>query len=262
MAGWANHDETLQELATSLALAERPAVVLTGAGISADSGIPTFQGDGGLWTRYDPAEYADIAAFQRDPERVWAMLRELDATMAAARPNPAHRAVAELEQLGVVRAVITQNVDGLHQAAGSRYVLELHGTYKTLTCPSCANQYRRERVLDGIRHDVPRCLVCSAVLKPDVVFFGEPIPRRTLLGAWAETQRCSHLLVIGTAAAVEPAASLPELAARSGARIVEFNPRPVLPGATAVPLPAADPLPMLVEMVREAAGPQRFRGFC
>lgn len=202
-------------------LEQAPAAALTGAGISVQSGIPAFRGAQGLWRKYDPMEFATIEAFLRDPAKVWTMFAEMIAVLRDARPSPAHTALAELERMGVVKAVVTQNIDMLHQAAGSSRVIEYHGNASTLVCLECGRRYpSRERIAGGIP---PRC-DCAAILKPDVVLFGEPIPSRAQEEAEEEVRRCGVLLVIGTSAQVSPACDLPLIAKRAGATVVEINP--------------------------------------
>lgn len=202
-------------------LSARSCIALTGAGISTASGIPPFRGKGGLWEKYDPEEYVTISAFHSDPGRVWTMLRELLFVLQQACPNPAHYALSELERLGYLRVVITQNVDSLHQAAGSVNVIEFHGNNETLVCLKCGNRYRtREVPLDPIP---PRC-ECSFPLKPDAVFFGEAIPEEALWGSFREARNCDLVLVVGTSGVVEPAASIPRIARQHGAKIIEINP--------------------------------------
>ena len=202
----------------------RHAIALTGAGISAESGIPTFRGAQGLWSKYDPDEYAHISSFRRDPEKIWHMLRELILILKDAKPNPAHVALAELEKRGILKCVITQNVDGLHQKAGSKNVIEFHGTNSRLICLNCPDVVVDAYSLDY--KEFPRCPKCGALLKPDVVFFGEPIPPDALSRSFEEARRCDLCLVIGTSAVVYPAAEIPFVAKRHGAKVVEINPEP------------------------------------
>ena len=243
--------DTLDELVAALRRSRRRAVVLSGAGISVSSDIPAFRGSEGLWARYDPTEYATIEALEADPEKVWQMLWELDEVLEAAQPNPAHHAIAELQDLGVVSTVITQNVDGLHQEAGSEDVVELHGSRRTLSCLACQRTVGRDEVAkEATQGEVPRCQACGGQLRPDVVFFGELLPEAALRRAHEAVQRCHDLLVAGTAAEVEPAASLPRLAEREGARVWEINPHPTLPTDRRIPRPAEQILPVLVERLR------------
>jgi NAD-dependent deacetylase len=230
----------------------RQLVALTGAGISVASGIPDFRSPGGLWSRFDPLEYAHIVAFRRNPAKVWVLLKELDATLSRARPNAAHLALAELEARGRLVAVITQNVDNLHQAAGSRKVVEYHGNAYRFVCLDCARPFLRED-LDFAR--APLYCDCGGLIKPDVVFFGEPIPAAAQEAALALARSCDLLLIIGTSGEVAPANFLPYIARDHGALIVENNLEPTrltysvtdlfLPG------PAAQMLPRVVREVKD-----------
>ncbi|HEX7625444.1 MAG TPA: NAD-dependent deacylase [Gaiellaceae bacterium] len=204
----------------------QPCVVLTGAGVSTESGIPDFRSATGIWASYDPYEVASIDGFRRDPERVWEFYgRRLD-VLAEAQPNPAHLAIADLEARGLVQAVITQNVDGLHARAGSRDVIEVHGSIATATCPACGHREERE----GLREllPVPHCPECGAVLKPDVVMFGELLPVAAIERATALAQNAALLLVVGSSLEVWPVAGLPEETVAHGGKlaIVNHDPTP------------------------------------
>jgi NAD-dependent deacetylase len=205
-------------------LNSKKTIAFTGAGISVESGIPDFRGAQGLWQKYDPEEYAHIHTFYSDPDRVWLMLKDMFSLIMAAKPNPAHIGLAELERMGYLSSVITQNVDGLHQAAGSRRVIEFHGSHRTLSCLKCST------TIDGTSLKMedlpPRCSRCSSLLKPDVVFFGEPIPWEAQVSSLQESQSCSAVLVIGTSAVVYPAASIPITAKERGATVIEINMEP------------------------------------
>ncbi len=211
----------LEELGKVLAQ-RKPLVALTGAGISVESGIPDFRSPDGIWTRYPIEEYGTIHAFRHNPRKVWRMLWELDELLTRAEPNPAHRALAELERLGLLAAVVTQNVDGLHQAAGSRHVVEFHGSGRHLVCLECGARYGAEEI-SGAPPDPPVCQACGAVLKPDVILFGEPIPEGALYAAFHYTRYCGAMLVVGTSAQVAPASQLPLMARQFGALVVEVN---------------------------------------
>ncbi|RLF72187.1 MAG: RNA polymerase subunit sigma [Thermoplasmata archaeon] len=199
-----------------------PALVLTGAGISIDSGIPPFRGPGGLWERYDPEEYGHIEVLKRDPEKAWIMLREMLTTILKARPNEAHYALAELERAGFISYVVTQNVDGLHEMAGSRRVLNFHGGGRYLYCMKCSS--RRE--LESVEDIDPIKCTCGGYFRPPYVFFGEPIPHEVLSRSFIEATRADVILVIGTSAGVYPAAQLPYEVKRHGGVVVEVNPSP------------------------------------
>lgn len=195
---------------------------LTGAGISAESGVPTFrQAQTGLWARFDPAELATLEAFVSQPKLVWdwyAWRREL---VARARPNAGHLALAEMARRARHFTLITQNVDGLHQTAGSAEVIELHGS---LLRSKCLAEGTPVDEWPDTADAPPRCPRCGAMLRPDVVWFGEMLPPAALQAAWAAAEASSVFLSVGTSATVEPAASLPDVAARAGALVVEVNP--------------------------------------
>jgi NAD-dependent deacetylase len=195
-------------------------VALTGAGISVESGIDPFRGEAGIWKKYKPEEYATIDAFMANPTKVWKMLQELSATIANAQPNQAHKALAELETMGKLSMIITQNVDSLHHRAGSTHVIELHGNNRQLKCLECEQIHQVSR--DKIEKIPPRCS-CGGILRPDVVFFGEPLPADAIHYANQRALAADLMLVIGTSAIVYPAASLPILAKGAGARIIEIN---------------------------------------
>ena len=193
--------------------------MLTGAGISAESGIPTFRSKDGLWEKYDPMVYASIEVFRRDPSKYWQIRGDFIRNYDTYKPNAAHRALVELEQLGIVRRVITQNIDGLHRKAGSRKVIEIHGSLREIICQQCGRTYLAPNIPEG---NPPHC-ECGGVLKPDTVLFGEPLPPNALEAAYRESQTCRVMLVIGTSAVVYPAAHLPVMAKQKGAKIVEIN---------------------------------------
>lgn len=198
------------------------AVALTGAGISVESGIPDFRSAGGLWSKYDPSEFGTIESFRANPAKVWKMLAELDQVLASADPNPAHRTLAELEKRGILRLVITQNVDSLHQRAGSTKVVEFHGNNRTLRCDSCGERFPRASV--SLASLPPRCS-CGAALRPELVFFGEPIPGDAYHQAMAAAGKCDFMLIVGTSASVAPASQIPRLAKQNGAFLLEINPK-------------------------------------
>ena len=198
----------------------RKTIALTGAGISAESGIPTFRDPGGLWDRYDPEEYATIQAFQKEPAKVWRMMKDFT-ELKTAKPNPGHFGLAYLEEVGMLHCIITQNVDNLHQAAGSRDVVEFHGNMRQVVCMSC----RKLLPLDEISlESLPPYCSCGGVFKPAGVFFGEPIPMDAMYRSQEAAQSCDLILVIGTSAVVYPAADIPRVAKQAGAKVIEINP--------------------------------------
>ena len=223
----------------------RSVAVLTGAGVSAESGIATFRdAQTGLWARFDPRELATPSAFARNPKLVWDWYARRRELVAAAQPNAGHRALAELERRVPRFLLITQNVDGLHQRAGSRNVVELHGNIRRVKCSREGTIVERWDVSGDA---VPRCAVCGALLRPDVVWFEEMLPPDALEQAEAAARECDVLLVAGTSAEVYPAAALPGYAQESGAIVVEVNPNAtplsstadhVLRGTAGVVLPA------------------------
>ena len=217
----------MQELVrqtADLLMQTRNAVAMTGAGISIESGIPPFRGPGGLWERMDPLEVAHIDAFRRNPAKVWQLLLAgMQSLLTAARPNAGHTGLARLEQWGYLRSVITQNVDGLHQAAGSRDVIEFHGTFAWQRCMDCGRRCETQQV--DLSMIPPRC-DCGGIYRPDCVFFGEMIPPQHLARSHQLVSHCDVLLVVGSSATVQPAAMMPVLAKESGARVVEINPEP------------------------------------
>jgi NAD-dependent deacetylase len=230
-----------------LLLTLKNCVVLTGAGISAESGIPTFRSKDGLWEKYDPMVYASIEVFRRDPSKYWLIRGDFIRNYDTYTPNAAHRALVELEQMGIVRRVITQNIDGLHRKAGSRKVIEIHGSLREITCLRCGKRYLAPHIPQG---DPPFCK-CGGVLKPDTVLFGEPLPPNALEAAYRESQTCRVMLVIGTSAVVYPAAHLPVLAKQNGAKIVEINVEHAFTGADTVILDkAASAMSRLLEAVK------------
>jgi NAD-dependent deacetylase len=188
----------------------QPCVVLTGAGVSTESGIPDFRSRTGIWAEVDPFEVATIDAFRRDPERVWDFYATRFETLLAAEPNAAHLAIAELERRGLVRAVITQNIDTLHERAGSREVVEVHGSIRRAVCLRCPGTELLAGVLAQLEERrAPLCAVCGAVLKPDVVLFGELLPASAIDRATALAHEAGLVLVVGSSLEVWPVAGLP-----------------------------------------------------
>ena len=195
-------------------------VALTGAGMSAESGIPTFRDPWGFWKKYNPEEYAHLDTFFSQPEKPWRMVKGFDREVKA-KPNPGHLALAEIEKMGFLKEIITQNVDNLHQQAGSTEVIEFHGNLRRAVCLVCGRYYNWEEIcLDVLP---PRC-ECNGVLKPDAVFFGEQIPQEAFQRAYQIFRNCRLMLVVGTSAVVYPAADIPQIAKQAGAVVVEINP--------------------------------------
>jgi len=211
----------IDQAAVLLAPANRVAV-LTGAGISAESGVPTFRGEEGLWRHFRAEELATPEAFARDPKLVWEWYDWRRAKISGVRPNPGHAVLANWEDIFANFVLITQNVDGLHDAAGSRNLLELHGNIWKMRCTAEGTiEDNREVPLASIP---PRCPKCGALLRPHVVWFGEMIDPAVLRQAFDESAACEVMLVVGTSSLVQPAASLPLAAAEAGGVIIEINP--------------------------------------
>ncbi len=202
-------------------LAGRPLAVLTGAGVSAESGLPTFRGPGGIWEGRNAAELATPEAFEEDAERVWRFYEWRRAKLREARPNAAHVALARIEKALPRMTLVTQNVDGLHRAAGSRNVLELHGTILGTRCTGCG---AREAAPDGPFPSLPPRCGCGSLLRPDVVWFGEALPEGVFEAAADAAASSAVFLVVGTSSVVAPASSLAMIAARGGAKVFEINP--------------------------------------
>ncbi len=246
-------DGLIEEVAKLLANSKH-AVVFTGAGISAESGIPTFRGQNGLWKRFDPEEVASIQGFMKNPKAFWNFAREL-ILKTKAKPNAGHYAIAELEKIGIVKAVITQNIDMLHQKAGSSKVLELHGSLEFVDCLDCGKAYRWDDLIDKIERGEVSCDECgSPYLKPRIVFFGESLPKDVLSEAIEEAKKSDVFIVVGSSLQVYPAASIPFVAKESGAKLVIINVDPtdkdwlfdvVIYGK------AGEILPKIVEKVKE-----------
>lgn len=244
-------DDALRQAAEWLSVAQR-VVVLTGAGISRESGVPTFRdAQDGLWARYDPMELASPEGFRRNPSLVWRWYQWRRELVSRARPNPGHRALVDLEAMVPRLVVITQNVDGLHRAAGSSDVIELHGNLQRFKCFDREHPVSAEVLNDDLT-EPPRCPQCGALVRPDVVWFGEMLPAGALDRAWQEAAAADLILIVGTSGLVQPAASIPLVARETGARTIEVNPDRT-PLSSSVDLHIAGPagtiLPALVEAV-------------
>ncbi len=200
------------------------AVAFTGAGISVESGIPPFRGENGLWNTTEPI-FLEIEFFKKKPLQSWQKIKEIFYDrLSDAEPNIAHRILAKMEQRSFIESVITQNIDHLHQKAGSKYVYEIHGTYKQLICTECSSEYDMSFV--DLNYLPPTCYICKGILKPDMVFFNEPIPAFAKKRSFEEAAKADVLLIIGTNAEVMPAARIPEVAKEHGAKIIEINIKP------------------------------------
>lgn len=219
---------TLNNIAPAAAIlrgAQRVAT-LTGAGISTPSGIPDFRGDGGLWLREDPTEVASLRGFCKNPKRFFNWFQPILDQLLNARPNPAHQALATMEKMGKLRAVVTQNIDGLHQRAGSREVYELHGHVRSATCMGCGRQMHTAPLIAKVRSgELPWC-ACGGLFKPDVVLFEEDLPRGTYWLSASAMEKADAVIVAGTALEVYPASDLPLEAVKRGKPLIIVNQSP------------------------------------
>lgn len=214
------------ERAAELVSQARHAVALTGAGVSTRSGIPDFRSPGsGIWEQVDPLEVASIFSFRRSPEAFFDWFRSLAQLLFTAQPNPAHVALAQMEQAGWLKAVITQNIDSLHQKAGSRRVLEVHGHVRAATCIRCYHSFPTEPLIEAFLRDggVPRCPLCGNVLKPNAILFGEQLPAEVMREALRHTRECDVMLVAGSSLEVAPVSELPRQARQHGAHLILVN---------------------------------------
>lgn len=193
-----------------------------GAGISVESGIPPFRGEDGLWSKYD-AGCLDLDVYLYNPQRVWRTIKEIFYDFfGEAKPNAAHYGLAELERKGILKALITQNIDNLHQEAGSVEVIEYHGNSHSFVCQNCFSRYHLDDLI--LTDNPPYCKKCGGLLKPDFIFFGEMIPQKALSRSFSEAEKTDLMLVIGTTGEIVPASYIPHLAKQNGAVIVEINP--------------------------------------
>jgi NAD-dependent deacetylase len=214
---------TVERLA-ELIRTHQPCVVLTGAGVSTESGIPDFRSPGGLWAEFDPLDYASLDSFRRDPARTWDFYGRRFGFLVEAEPNDAHRALARLEELGLVEAIVTQNIDLLHEKAGSRDVIEVHGSIRRAVCLRCGGEEPLAAVLAQLEAaPAPLCGACGEVLKPDVVFFGELLPVGALERATELARSARLLLVVGSSLEVHPVAGLPYETIRHGGALAIVN---------------------------------------
>ena len=217
-------DSTKLKQAAQLIRKAKYAVAFTGAGISVESGIPPFRGENGLWNTTHPI-FLEIEFFNKKPFQSWQKIKEIFYDkLGDAKPNIAHTTLAKMEERSFLEAVITQNIDHLHQAAGSKYVYELHGTYKNLVCTECQSEY--DLSFANLDYLPPTCFVCKGILKPDIVFFNEPIPHFAKKRSFEEAEKADVFIIIGTNAEVLPAARIPEVAKENGAKIIEINIQP------------------------------------
>ena len=239
------------EVAAKVLIKSKFAISLTGAGISVESGIPPFRGRGGVWSSVDPEEVATATALRRNPRRVWEWHKEFMRYVFNAKPNPAHIALAKLEELGIIKCVITQNIDELHQMAGSKCVIELHGNIRYVRCTRCDYRARIDRIPE---EDIPKCPVCGAMLRPDIVLFEEPLPREALEKAFELAEKADAILVVGTSGVVMPAGYIPHVVKQHGGIVIEVNVEPSAITTIAdiyIEMPASKALTLLHQKVVE-----------
>ncbi|MFX1564862.1 MAG: NAD-dependent protein deacylase [Promethearchaeota archaeon] len=216
------------EKAAQMILDSKSTIALTGAGVSTKSGIPDFRGPDGLWTKVNPANFASVDGFLSDPKSWWEMALEMAPTVLKAKPNPAHTTLAELERMGLLTIIITQNVDGLHQQAGNQHVLEVHGSLFSGTCTVCQFNVDRKFLQKAMsKRQIPvMCPTCGGLIKLDTVFFGEALPQKELASSIEAARHCKLMLAIGSYLVVYPVASLPTIAKQSGAKLIIINQEP------------------------------------
>ena len=255
------HLEQAVEQAARLVVAAHHVVALVGAGLSVESGIPPFRGPGGLWTKYGEPDMLGYQRFLDDPKKWWeerisrsGAMQELIDALAQAKPNAGHYALAELERMGQLQHIITQNIDNLHQQAGSVAITEIHGNRLKLRCITCNARWPLDQF--PIDELPPKCPQCGGLVKSDTVMFGEPIPRDALDECINQTRMCDCMLLVGTSAVVYPAAGFPQDVKMSGGRLIEVNPNETpltLLCDVVLRAPGGTCLPLLVECVRQLA---------
>ncbi|MHA2280341.1 MAG: SIR2 family NAD-dependent protein deacylase [Promethearchaeota archaeon] len=228
--------ETLKSLdrenikkAAKILLTSKNTVVLTGAGISTESGIPDFRGEDGIWEKYKPEIYGDIQSFLKDPSKFWKMAEDIAPTLFNAIPNPGHFALAELEKMKLIKAIITQNVDELHQKAGAIIVYEVHGNINRFSCLGCRASYTKEQVLNKLKKEkgsAPQCDYCTAPLRPSVVLFGENLPNFEKYMSIDLAKKSEVMLIAGSSLTVAPVCDLPVYTLRGGGKLIIVNDQP------------------------------------
>ena len=215
--------------AAELLLNSKEAIALTGAGISTESGIPDFRSEGGIWKKYKPEIYGNIQTFLKNPAKFWEMAKEIAPNLFKAKPNPGHYALAELEKMDLIKAVITQNIDELHQKAGSVIVYEVHGSINRFSCLGCRASYTKEQIFRKLKKEKkygPSCEYCAAPLKPSVVLFGEGLPRFEMYQSQALAKKADVMLIAGSSLSVAPVCDLPLYTLREKGDLIIVNDEP------------------------------------
>lgn len=218
-------DKTTDNIAklAELLLSSKNTIAFTGAGISVASGIPSFRGEDGIWTRYDP-NVLELSNYYQNPQACWKVIKEIFyKSMLNVKPNAGHYALTELQKMGLLKSIYTQNIDNLHQESGSTNVFEFHGTSKYFVCKKCKKKYALENI--NLNNDYPSCPDCSALVKPDFIFFSEELPRDVLYKAFSDAEKVDLILVIGCSGEVSPANQIPLYVKHSGGKVVEINPQ-------------------------------------
>ncbi|MHA1985691.1 MAG: SIR2 family NAD-dependent protein deacylase [Promethearchaeota archaeon] len=219
--------ENITKIAKIL-LDSKNTVVLTGAGVSTESGIPDFRGESGIWKKYQPEIYGNIQSFLNDPSKFWKMAKEIAPTLFNAIPNPGHFALAELEKMKLIKAIITQNIDELHQKAGAVIVYEVHGSINRFTCLGCRASYTKDKVFNKLKREKgsPKCDYCSAPLRPSVVLFGEDLPNFEKYMSIDLSKKTDVLLIAGSSLTVVPICDLPRYTIKEGGKLIIVNDEP------------------------------------
>ncbi len=215
--------------ASKILMNSENAIILTGAGISTESGIPDFRGNSGIWEKYKPQIYGNIQSFLKDPSKFWKLAEEIAPTLFTAVPNPGHFALAELEKMKIIKAIITQNIDELHQKAGAIIVYEVHGNINRFTCLGCRASYTKRQVLNKLKRrktSPPSCDYCGAPLKPSVVLFGEPLPNFEKFMSIDLAKKADVMLIAGSSLTVAPVCDLPILTLNGGGKLIIVNDQP------------------------------------
>jgi NAD-dependent deacetylase len=255
MTPFSHKTQTAIEFAADLFRAARRAVILTGAGLSTPSGIPDFRSEGtGLWSRDEPLVVASLTTFRTAPEKFFQWFRPLASQIHNAQPNVAHLAMVEMEKTGCIQSIITQNIDALHQKAGSKNVIEMHGTIRTLSCSQCYHQSESLPYLGPFveRGEIPRCSSCGGIMKPDVILFGEQLPQKAWMQAQRDARQCDVMMVAGSSLEVLPVAGLPMQALDRGAHLIIVNNSPTylnVRADVAIMEDVADIIPAIAEKV-------------
>ena len=215
--------------AARLLLNSKTAIALTGAGVSTESGIPDFRGEGGVWEKYKPEIYGSIESFLKDPTKFWKMAEKLAPKLFNAEPNPGHIALAELKNMDIIKSIVTQNVDELHQRAGSVLVYEVHGSINRFSCLGCRASYTKDQILNKLireKTNSPSCDICAAPLKPSVVLFGESLPTFEIYQSKALSKKADVMLIAGSSLTVAPVCDLPLYTLNEGGKLIIVNDHP------------------------------------